>query len=143
MDHSRVRVSPVSRSYARSHREGRDKPPGVGAMSELDVSRLLEGTRFLFLMRFASAAIRTLKEAPERIAKIRQFVDDIQARCGFVPTSGKYDLITVFQGDDQQAYQFNLYLRSRPEFDVVDMLRLEAGSPQEYMKLIQPLTVAR
>ena len=47
--------------------------------------------RFLFLMRFASGAIRTLKEAPERIAKIRQFVDDIHARCGFVPTSGKYD----------------------------------------------------
>ena|ERR1041384_3697211 len=108
-------------------------------MPELDVSKMLGDSRYLFLLRFAPQALRTLKQAPDRIKKIRQFVDNISAFCGFVATSGKYDLITIFQGNDDQAHQFSLYLRSRPEFEEVAMLKIAAASPQEHLRLIQPL----
>jgi uncharacterized protein with GYD domain len=101
--------------------------------------RPLGEARFLFLIRLTSEGIRTLKVASGRIAKLNNFATNISARCGFVPTSGKYDVITVFVGDDAQAYQFQLYLRSQPQFEVVDMVRIQAGSSQEYMDLIKPL----
>ena len=110
-------------------------------MAELDVSRILGDSRFLFLIRFAPVALRTLKDAPARIAKIRKFVDNISARCGFVSTSGKYDLLTIFEGTDEQAYQFGLYLLSRPEFETVDMVKFEAMTPKAYLELIRPLTL--
>ena len=108
-------------------------------MPELDVSKMLGDSRYLFLLRFTPPALRTLKQAPDRIKQIRQFADNISIRCGFVATSGKYDLITIFQGTDEQAYQFSLYLRSRPQFEEVEMLKIAAASPQEHLRLIQPL----
>lgn len=111
-------------------------------MAELDVTKLLQESKYLFLLRLAPPALRTLAEASQRIANIGKFVDDIDARCGFVATSGKYDLITLFYGDDKQAYQFNLYLRSRPQFDAVDMVKLESSSPQQYLSLIRALANA-
>ena len=93
-------------------------------MPELDVSKMLGDSRYLFLLRFTPPALRTLKQAPDRIKQIRQFADNISIRCGFVATSGKYDLITIFQGTDEQAYQFSLYLRSRPQFEEVEMLKI-------------------
>ena len=101
--------------------------------------RPLGDTRFLFLIRLTPEGIRTLKTASERITRLNNFATNISAFCGFVPTSGPYDVITVFVGDDAQAYQFHLYLRSQPQFEVVDMLRIQAASAPEYMKLIKPL----
>lgn len=108
-------------------------------MAQIDVSAVLQQGRYLFLLHLVPQAIRTFAEAPKRIQSIAKFVDKIDARCGFVATSGKYDLITLFEGTEAQAYQFLLYLRSRPQFDVVDMVKLEAASPTQYMELIQPL----
>ena len=101
--------------------------------------RLLGETRFLFLIRLNPEGIRTLKVAAGRIAKLNAFATKLGVRCGFVATSGKYDVLTLFQGNDAQAYQFLLYLRSQEQFDVVDMIRIEAATPEEYMALIQPL----
>lgn len=111
-------------------------------MAELDVTALLQKSKYLFLLHLAPPALRTLAEAPKRIQSIAKFVNDIQARCGFVPTSGKYDLITLFDGTDKQAYQFTLYLRSRPQFDVVDMVKFEADSTAQYLTLIRALADA-
>jgi uncharacterized protein with GYD domain len=97
-------------------------------------------TSFLFLIRLTSEGIRTLKAASGRIAKLNTFATSIGTRCGFVATSGPYDVLTLFQGNDAQAYQFRLYLRSQAQFEVVDMLRIEAASSEAYMALIQPLT---
>jgi uncharacterized protein with GYD domain len=99
-------------------------------------------TSFLFLIRLTSEGIRTLKAASGRIAKLNAFAISIGTRCDFVATSGIYDVMTLFQGTDAQAYQFRLYLRAQAQFEVVDMLRIEAGSPDAYRALIQPLTVA-
>jgi uncharacterized protein with GYD domain len=115
---------------------------GVKAMPESYAGRLLEDTRFLFLIRFTSEGIRTLKAASGRIAKLNAFATRIGTRCGFVATSGKYDVLTLFDGNDAQAYQFHIYLRSQVQFEVVDMVKIEAASPEAYMALIQPLTVA-
>ena len=103
---------------------------------------LLGETSFLFLIRLTSEGIRTLKVASGRIAKLNAFATRIGTRCGFVATSGKYDVLTLFQGSDAQAYQFHLYLRSQVQFEAVDMVRIEAASPEAYMALIQPLTAA-
>ena len=101
----------------------------------------MEEARFVFLIHFAPEGLRTLKDARARISTIQQFASTINIRCLFVPTSGPYDLVTMITGTDQQAYQFHLYLRSRPAFDLVDKLRIEAGStPEAYMALIDPLT---
>ncbi|HEY2994638.1 MAG TPA: hypothetical protein VGM22_17615 [Methylomirabilota bacterium] len=108
-------------------------------MPELDVGKMLGDSRYLVLLRFGPAALRTLKQAPDRIKQIRQFADNVNIFCGFVATSGKYDLITIFQGNEDQAHQFWLYLRSRPQFEEVEMLRIAATSPQEHLRLIQPL----
>jgi uncharacterized protein with GYD domain len=96
-------------------------------------------TRFLFLIRLNPEGIRTLKAASERIKKLNDFVGKINARCGFVATSGKYDVMTLFVGTDAQAYQFQLYLRSQAQFEAVDMVKIEAASPNEYAELIKPL----
>lgn len=111
-------------------------------MAEPNAGRLLGETRFLFLIRLTPEGIRTLNAASGRIAKLNAFAKSIGTRCDFVATSGKYDVLTLFQGNDAQAYQFHLYLRSQAQFEVVDMLRIEAAAPQAYMALIQPLTVA-
>jgi uncharacterized protein with GYD domain len=113
-------------------------PKGVRTMAEPYAGRLRD-TRFLFLIRLTPEGIRTLKIASGRIAKLNAFVTGIGTRCEFVATSGKYDVLTLFQGNDSQAYQFQLYLRSQAQFEAVDMVRIEAASPDDYMALIQPL----
>jgi uncharacterized protein with GYD domain len=97
--------------------------------------------RFIFLLRFTPGALQTLSQASERIRRINDFVTTgLHAFCAFRMTSGAYDTICLYQGDDKQAYQFQLYLRGLGTFAVVDHVKIEVESQREYLDMVETIT---
>lgn len=94
---------------------------------------------FIFLLRYSAKGIEYLRDSPGRIDKTSEFVrGKLKALCGFVSTSGEYDMVSFFKGTDEQAYQFELWLRSLGTLEV-HVLKMHSRSMRDYNAMLSKL----
>jgi len=99
----------------------------------------IDNCDFIFLLKYTPKGIESLRESPARVEKTNEFVrGKFKAFCAFTSTSGKYDMVSFFNGTDQQAYEFQLWLRSLGTLEV-DMLKTHAKSMAAYNSMLRAL----
>jgi uncharacterized protein with GYD domain len=94
---------------------------------------------FIFLLKYTAKGIESLAGSSQRNATTSEYVlKQLQARCGFISTTGPYDMVSFFQGTDMQAHEFSLWLRSLGTLEV-DTLKIQTRSMEDYRALLQRL----
>jgi uncharacterized protein with GYD domain len=99
----------------------------------------IEQCDFIFLLKYTAKGIASIRESPTRVEQTNEFVrGKLKTFCAFTSTSGKYDMVSFFNGTDQQAYEFQLWLRSLGTLEV-DMLKTHAKSMGAYNSMLRAL----
>lgn len=97
----------------------------------------IEDCDFIFLLQYTAKGIESLNESASRVEKTNEFVrGKLKTFCAFTSTSGKYDMVSFFKGTDQQAYEFQLWLRSLGTLEV-DVLKMHARSMGAYNAMLR------
>lgn len=94
---------------------------------------------FIFLLKYTAKGIESLAGSEQRVAGTSDYVkNQLQARCGFMSTTGPHDMVSFFKGTDMQAHEFSLWLRSLGTLEV-DVLKIQTRSMDEYRTLLKKL----